>query len=171
MEKFSSCSQVLGDGTVVESSILYLARFDAWIPTVAKCLSIPDGRGGQRQGIFSKYYHSFLTFAVQQILGKVCDVVREMYPDELKLDWNCDIPVLSTESETRVATVVVKIPSTKKLYIAARSDWFSKNVSAILGEVLDCYIAEAPVGGGDLTEMGQREETGVRLREIDDSEE
>ena len=115
MEEFLGCSPVLGDGTVVGSSILYLARLDAWIATVAKRLGIPDGRGGQRQGIFSKQYHSFLTLAVQQILGKVCEVVREMYPDELRLDWNFDNPVLSSKSETRVATVVVEIPSTKKL--------------------------------------------------------
>lgn len=171
IEAFLGFAPVLEDGAVVQSSILYLARLDAWIATVAKCLGIPEGRGGQRQRTFNDYYHSFFTLSVEQILAKVCDYVSEKYPEELHLDWSSENPVVSTDSQTRVATSVVEVPSTKKYYIAIRPDWFNENVSAILGDVLDCYIAEAPCGGGHLKVMGQRAEARGPAVDSDDSRE
>lgn len=135
----------------MESSILLLARLDAWVGTVVTCVQEPDGRGGQRQRMFSSCFSKLLPLATAQLLSHVRDVVHSYLPSELEVlavgDEDDDDDDMFGNDTRRKATFVVTMPSESVLYVSVRDDWFITHVSAELGSILDCYIGRC-VGPG-----------------------
>ena len=130
------------------SSIMILARLDSWIMTFAECMSMEDGRGGQRQKLFNELYYKFLPMATRQLVEKVCYIVWRNNSNELLIrcspDERGDDPF---EYYSRTVTIILESMSENRFYIAVRPDWFEGNVSKYLGKVCDCYVGEGTRNG------------------------
>ena len=151
----------------LEVSITSLARLDAWIASSVHALTmrsheglaeegisrggteLPRGRsglqGGRRQSEYSLQYTQNLPLALDQIIGAVRRFVAYWVPNELI------IPSTSEDAEERrravlemprEATLVLQIPTTQRMYISVRQEWFTQYISGDVGIVHDCYIAE-----------------------------
>lgn len=56
-----------GDGVEVEGSIVWLARFDAWLVTVVRCLIERKQSGGQKQKLYADTQGKILELAIAQL--------------------------------------------------------------------------------------------------------
>ena len=135
-----------------ESTILLLARVDAWIMTVLDCLAAEDDgcRGGARQRKYVETYEKFLPLAMEQLTEQLYKFVKEWEPEDLEVE---KISVFEDEENMETAEekafkkkygacVAVHVPSIQKAYLAIEHSWFTEYVEADLGIVHDCYIAE-----------------------------
>ena len=130
---------------VIETSIVSLARLDAWINCVVELMTDNDKRGGQRQQVYGDAFHSMLGKATKQLLGTLYSYVQEW--NEWELESPIEGQLLETRKEkvfgiSREATIIVHCPSSNEFFIAIQSDWFEKYVTKELGVVHDCYIAK-----------------------------
>ena len=134
-----------------ESSILQLARMDAWIMTVLECMMANEKRGGSRQKLYMETYQKFLPIALGQLSEALYNWVQEWEPSDLAKPYSVfDIDIVSSTdqgkeqvfSKAYEACIPVYVPTTKCAYLAIRHDWFTKYVGDELGKVYDCYIAE-----------------------------
>lgn len=134
-----------GAGLFVDSTIMVLARLDAWVGTVVSCMRQPEGRGGQRQRIFHSMFSKYLPLATVQLLRYVRTIVELRHPKELEYrllggDGDEDEDDDPFGNKMRTATDVVRVPSESAFYLAVREHWFTENVSEELGAILDCYV-------------------------------
>ena len=147
---------------VPESSILQLARMDAWIMTVLDCLLADEKRGGKRQKLYVDTFQKFLPIAMGQLSEELYDWVKYWAPDDLATAVSeFDIDAVPTPGETKdqvfsktyEACIPVYVPTAKCAYLAIRSDWFTTYVGDELGKVYDCYIAEFSEDYSDLKKL------------------
>ena len=96
----------------LDSSILYLARLDAWIYTSVKLLNHQARKGGETQKIFQKTFASVVVKAVLSLIQEIRTVVSCNLQEELvrkETDTGrADDP--SQERSWRFATSVKKCP-------------------------------------------------------------
>lgn len=130
--------------TPAESSILSLARLDAWLCAVVALGSFSDQRGGARQKMYADKFHSMLQLSIAQLIGTVRQFVEYWHPEELKIpEQGGDVAIREKavlEME-RDATLVLKSRDTGKYYIALKSSWFQRYITTEMGEVHDIYLA------------------------------
>lgn len=143
-----------GEKEIPESTILQLARLDAWIMTVLKCMVVTEIRGGQSQKIYMDTFQEFLPIAMGQLSEALYDWVDEWEPEDLTAPTEADTMsmtddiITSVERKERVfikvyqACTPVYVPSGRRSYLAIRNEWFTKYVGDELGKIYDCYIAE-----------------------------
>jgi len=132
------------DDDVCTTSIISLARLDAWINTVIEHLDSSEGRGGKRQKLYSDSFGKMLELATSQLVGTVRRFVEKWEPEELSL------PTLDSYEERkkavlemeREATVVMESSIPIEWYISVKSSWFEKYVTDKMGHVHDCFIAK-----------------------------
>jgi len=82
----------------------------------------------------------------QQILSKVREAVvrEEQYDMEIIETGEGEDEMRGDDDRQHEATIIMRMKS-DKLYLATTREWFLDNVSLQLGNVYDCYIAEAGV--------------------------
>ena len=84
-EKENAGREETGGGEELETSMLSLARLDAWIMTVLKCLGSEEDRGGNRQRTYGETFMEFLPMAMEQIIASLYQFVEVWEPDDLKI--------------------------------------------------------------------------------------
>ena len=130
------------------SSIMILARLDSWIMTLAECITMEEGRGGQRQKVYNELFHRFLPMATKQLIEKIGYIVWKSNSEELSVRLSVDDRREDPfENENRTATRVMESRADECFYIAVRPEWFRENVTKYLGNVCDCYIGEGKRDG------------------------
>lgn len=144
------------ENRTIQSSILLLARLDAWILSFCKCGNRDEDKGGETQKKFKKEYSKALPEATRQVLRFICDIVQERYPEELQIAYGDD------ESDEfgngkRIATAIVYVPSDELYYIQVKPSWFRKEITPFLGNVMDCFIGRGNLSGSDLEIEGDEE--------------
>ena len=126
----------------LDSSILYLARLDAWIYTSVKLLNHQARKGGETQKIFQETFASVVVKAVLSLIREIRTVVSCNLQEELvrkETDTGrADDP--SQERSWRFATSVRKMPRKNMYYLNVRPLWFHDNITSRLGNVRDAYI-------------------------------
>jgi hypothetical protein len=136
-----------------ETSILLLARVDAWIMTNIECTRCEGGRGGGRQRKFLENFERMLPIAVYQLTRELYKYVEEWEASDLENPEVETGPVGIEEDvleerkrvvfcKTYNACVAIEVPTVNKTYLALKADWFKKYVGEELGIVHDCYIAQ-----------------------------
>jgi len=132
-------------GELYETSILSLARLDAWINVVIETLDPAQGRGGKRQKLYSDTFSRMVQHSTSQLIGTVRRFVEKWEKDELV------IPEVSGSEEDRKravldmereATVVVQTTSPSEWFVAVKCSWFKQYVTEEMGDVHDCYIGK-----------------------------
>ena len=126
----------------LDSSILYLARLDAWIYTSVKLLNHQSKKGGETQKIFQETFASVVVKAVLSLIREIrtvvsCNLQEEIVRNETDTDRADDS---SLERSWRFATSVRKMPKKNMLYLNVRPLWFHDNIASRLGNVRDAYI-------------------------------
>lgn len=130
--------------TFVEGSILALARLDAYVATVVTCFSDDgtDKAGGHRQKLYHDTFATFLPKAFNQLIGCIRKFVEVWCPDELNVTSLSISDGSSSTTHSRTATTEIYVPSLKRRLLAVSWKWFKEYISAELGAIHDCYIAE-----------------------------
>lgn len=131
-------------GMVVETSILNLARLDAWVCTVVTLVSVREERGGRRQKLYSDTFHNMLMTSASQLVGTLRAYVEYWHPEELQIPPEADS--LETREKAvlemvREATLVVKSIEMGTYFIALNNAWFQTYVTTVMGDVHDCILA------------------------------
>ena len=144
-------------GSIVETSIVSLARLDAWINCVVELLIPHEKRGGHRQRLYGDAFFSMLRLSLMQLLGTFYAYVRKWN------DWELESPVVGEDTETRKknflemnreATLIVKCPKSQRYFLTIQDEWFLKYISKDLGHVHDCYIAKVSEDFSEITCTG-----------------
>ena len=141
------------DFNSVETSILLLARLDAWIMTVLVCSTTEGLKGGLRQKVYNETFEKYLSLATSQIIKSLYMFVQNWEPEDLKFAPLAPSDSTTTDDgdgrdldsifqKTYEACVPVYIPSLDKAYLAIKADWFSQYVGNDIGIVHDCYIGQ-----------------------------
>ena len=131
----------------MESSIMLLARLDAWVATVVFCFDDTVGQGGKRQRQFQQIYSKLLPVAVKQLLNHVYGIVQSQVSNELVLAMNQEDGSDRFGNESRRATTVLSTGKPNKYYLAVDQKRFSDFVSSAMGSILDCFIAQTSDDG------------------------
>ena len=133
----------------VDTTILFLARLDAWIMTCVKMLDKKTGRGGQRQRMFQEAFSEYLDISITSVLLDIRETVRSNAEDEMnRNESECGNPKsVPIHSSWRKATVVKKMPDRNQLYLSVLPEWFNKNISSMLGNVCDAFAGWCEFGG------------------------
>lgn len=126
-----------------ESSILMLARADAWITVSLEMFEEKETRGGRRNSRFRALFKQYVPLALEAILETCRKKVAERYEEEVKSVRMGMDTTAQFGNDQRNATIVFKMPSSGMLYLAVRSTYFSNEISNMLGNVKDCYIGRA----------------------------
>ena len=126
----------------LDSSILYLARLDAWIYTSVKLLNHQARKGGATQKIFQETFASVVVKAVLSLILEIrtvvsCNLQEELVRKETDTGRADDS---SQERSWRFATSVRKMPRKNMFYLNVRPLWFHDNITSRLGIVRDAYI-------------------------------
>ena len=151
-----------GEEEVPESSILQLARMDAWIMTVLECLEANEKRGGKRQKQYMDTFQKFLPIAMGQLSEALYHWVDEWEPADLEMplsEFDVDTVPSPAEAKDKVfsktyrACIPVYVPTANCAYLSIRSEWFTKYVGKELGKVYDCYIGEFSTDYSELKKL------------------
>lgn len=129
----------------IKTSILQLARLDAWVATNVENISVTEKRGGSRQKMYSAVYGKFLRQSLKQLVGQIHDFVKEWEPEELQIpnpQADMENRKKDTLGMTREATRTVYFPECGDIYVAVDPSWFCKYIFNSLGTVQDCYICK-----------------------------
>ena len=129
----------------VHGSILSLARLDAWIVSVIKCLVNNRAKGNEKQKMYIRMFNKFLPQALSQILSSVSNITG--------VDENVTFAELKNDTDGN---------DCHSTYTIVQHDWFNDNVSDKLGTILDCIIAKTDE---------EDESPDARLERIDAAEE
>ena len=131
----------------MESTIMLLARLDAWVATVVFCFDETVGQGGKRQRQFQQIYSKLLPVAVKQLLNHIYGIVQSQVSNELVLVMNEEEGSDRFGNEIRRATTILSTGKPNKFYLAVDQKWFSDFVSSAMGSILDCFIAQTSDDG------------------------
>ena len=126
-----------------ETTILSIARLDAWLATVVDLLVENNKRGGGRQRDYNNLFHTHFIQSTHQLVSDIFHFVKYWVPHELELciEAQTDLRDHIIKMD-REATVLLFSPSNSVYYIAVKNDWFYKFISPNMGIVHDCYIAK-----------------------------
>lgn len=143
LRKFIGYDVDCGNDGAVDSTILGIARLDAWMVTVIKLLKDSDNKGGARQKEYANTYNKHLRLATQQLIGEIRCFVQYWCPEELQ------VPQISGNDHRsailgvhRSATLIIQVPSTGEIYIALKASWFNEYICSEIGLIHDCYLAK-----------------------------
>ena len=131
-----------------DATVLSIARADAWITATMIVMKEKRKKGGNTGSLYTSTYESLLPIATEQLLRHCHDVVQELHPNEISLSCSESMeesPELSNNlfQQSRKATKVFRMPTTKQLYLVVKASFFTKHITAAAGRVLDCYIGIA----------------------------
>ena len=85
--------EVEGEKEKPESTILQLARLDAWVMTVLKCRVAEETRVGKRQREYIETFKELLPIAMGQLSGELYDWVEAWEPEDLVTSTTEDVDV------------------------------------------------------------------------------
>ena len=140
------------------TSIITLARLDAWIVTVIDLLDSSEGRCGKKQKLNCDMFGKSLVTATSQLIGAIGNFVQNWEPQELEVPDQCTTAeerkqkILVMERE---ATTVICSESPQEWYVAVKSSWFKKYVTDEMGDVHDCYIARFSMDFSSIDMLGE----------------
>lgn len=132
----------------MERSITQLARLDALVVSVARCLVQTEKRGALRQKLYSDKFTSHVSEAFNLPIRKFRKFVQIWEPEELEFQSE----VTKSDSEEKIkrkgvrqprpATHVVLAPSVNRIFITSESKRLTNYVEEELGRIYDRYIAD-----------------------------
>jgi len=164
-----------GEKETPESTILQLARLDAWVMTVLKCMVAEETRGGHRQREYIDTFKELLPIAMGQLSGELYDWVEAWEPEDLTTTTAEDVDGGLSVGERKKevfnkeyqACVPVYVPETGLTYLAIQEEWFRKYVGEELGKIYDCYIAVFSDDYNQLKKLGSvgQDKYGVSVEE------
>ena len=139
----------------LDSTILYLARLDAWIYTSIKLLNHRAKKGGDTQKIFQDTFAVFLKKAVLSIIQQIREVVSFSTQEELdkKETETGTSENAAIESTWRESTIVRVMPGKEQFYLCVNPVWFKDHISRRLGNVRDAYIGWCGLDGSFFNEF------------------
>lgn len=148
-----------GGGGDVVTSIVSLARLDAWIGTLVTQLGLTgdrSGTGGQVQKAYTNMFGEMLPVALSQIIGTIRRFVEHWEPRELSVSSAERVEdrkdfVLSME---RDATCVFTNRESSEWFIAVKPSWFKQYITEEMGTVCDCVIATLSADFSSITKRG-----------------
>lgn len=141
------------DEDMMDSTIVLLARVDAWIMTVVSCTADEQNRGGRRQRLYVETFEKFLPISMDQITKAMYRFVMDWEPDDLTIEktsvfeeaQEAETPEEKVFGRKYGACTPVYVPTVQKAYLAIEPNWFARFVGDELGSAADCYIAEFSV--------------------------
>lgn len=149
-----------------EATVLCLARADAFFTTVIKFAQQPQKRGGRTGEMYNDEIKTLLPRACHELLASCRSILKRHNPEELSV-----LPVSAEGNPSnkfavqRRSTSIFVMPSNGLLYVAITPEFFKKNISESLGDVLDCYVGNVKGDGNvfeDITDNNHVEEPGNR---------
>ena len=149
-----------GTGSDVITSIMSLARLDAWMNTLVMQLGLSNlrGGGGQVQKAYTNMFGRLLNTATSQLIGSIRSFVMEWEPEELLIPsetGTLDERKQSFLDLDRQATVVFQGWETLDWSIAVHPAWFKQYISSDMGLVCDCIIATVSSDFRTITLLGE----------------
>lgn len=136
--------------TSVEGIMVFLVGHDAFPVTLVSCLGNKGQHtsGGHRQRMYPSAFAEAHLKACRQVIGKVNRYVHTRVPTDLESSFISQAmrEAASSEPFNLEATVQVSILSAQRYVITVRSEWFSSNITADMGHIYECYIAEYGAG-------------------------
>lgn len=153
-----------------DSSILMLARADAWITVCLEMLEENETRGGKRNNRFRSLFKRYIPLAMEAILLACRNEVLKNYAMEARLSMGRGRSRSSFGNDQRRATIVFRMPSSGLLYLAVRSGYFANDISTVLGNVKDCYIGRASPSSKSFHEILASDSDHHELSDAEDTE-
>lgn len=142
-------------GELRESTILVLARLDAWIASVIGCLGMEGGRGGKRQRQYMELFGTYLPVALNQLVGHIRRMVHTNFPSEFEFfSTKEDGTVESFYDKHREVSCVMEYGPQQRRYVAVKSQWFHDYISRDVGIIHDCYLAYVDHDATEVTFLG-----------------
>ena len=141
-----------GEKETPESTVLQLARMDAWMMTVRKCMVAEETRGGKRQRKYIDTFKELLPIAMGQLAGALYDWVEAWEPADLATGTTEDVDngISEVKKKEKVlnkeyqACVPVYVPETGQTYLAIQQEWFINTLGKSLGRsttaILRCFL-------------------------------
>ena len=127
-----------------DGSILTLARLDAWLMTSIKLLHEKTSKGGHRQRLFQDAFNTFLDKSIVSVLSDIRETLVSCAEEELTRGA-CESGILGEEINDdaqvprRKATLVREMPGRGHYYLCIRPEWFSQELTPLLGNIRDAY--------------------------------
>ena len=143
----------------LDSTILYLARLDAWIYTSIKLLNHRTKKGGDTQKTFQDTFAVFLNNAVLSIIQQIREFVsfstqEELDKKETETGTSENAAVVSTWRESAIVRVM---PEKEHFYLWVNPVWFKDHISRRLGNVRGAYIGWCDLDGSFFNEFVHEE--------------
>ena len=152
----------------IETSILTLARLDAWLVTTVECLDEPKGKGGARQKEFTRRYSQYVGVAFQQLVGMVVYCMSCLQGSQAREETDVVESEQRTSAQSRhvfasrtvtreavevwqsgegsgIVHVVDDVNRCSSLVLVSE-DWIQSHITSNLGAVMDCVIAQGLIG-------------------------
>ena len=74
------------NGTEMQSAVLWVARQNAWIITVVKCMKKEENRGGQLQKKCVDTFTEMLSIAMGQLFIELFEYMKKWEPEDHVVD-------------------------------------------------------------------------------------
>ena len=136
-----------------DSSIISLARADAWITTAMRYISL-EGTGGRRNNEFVQSFEVLVGKALERIISDIWEDISSLANHELA------VSIGSGEDQAdpycnnlRDWTVVLQSPEDNYLYLLITPNYFRTHVCSWYGQVKDCQIGRCSVGEVSFTKI------------------
>ena len=131
-----------------ESTILLLARADAFFTSNLTYSDKLLNRGGNRFERYGDDYQKMLLEAIQSLMSLSFDILRRAHPEELLVHPVSDSVTSSNKFLIpRKGSCIFLMPSTGNLVLAILPSFFSKHISQRLGDVMDCFVGTTSHNG------------------------
>ena len=151
-----------------EAILVCLARADALFTTVIKYVQEPQERGGRTGEMYNDEIKTLLPRACKELLASCRSILKRHNPEELLVFPVSTEETLSNKFAVRRQSISIFVmPSTILLYFAINPEFFKRNISSSLGDVLDCYVGSVKGDGDvfeDLSDNNNLEQPGKPIR-------
>jgi len=142
-----------GDTDVpIDTTLLVVARLDAWIGTSVWCMEVAPRRGGPRIMEMKNKFRVILPVCLSQVSDMIYSVLLSSARDEtsrIHSGWN-----VREENGHRLCTSMYQRSTDKRYVILATNGWFCEHITVRLGGVHDAFIAVSNTAGTNMVRAG-----------------